>query len=312
MKEKFLIYQKENEEPKYFRYSFKNKDPFYKLNIVERLFLKWAYSIIYLNSKTKITVDDLGNFDSNLSCESFYQKLKDKWNIQKNKSKCPLLLTSIKVNLWTLILSICCSSISLALNICSIYLFRSYIGLFKKKELTLPIINSPNSEFKDYEVLTNLDFHSLRGDNSSSLGISPLVSAERPKMNVSSIKPNQKSVKEEGTTPDSKLSIDESKIINNITSKKLYNKDYLIRSKIPKNIKSNTSLTSIERIFRDEDELPVAGSLSSQIDLALSESEYLICLCSPRYLESQWCMMEIETFIEKFGKDKKYWRRKRL
>lgn len=74
--------------------------------------------------------------------------------------------------------------------------------------------------------------------------------------------------------------------------------------KIPKNIKSNTSLTSIERIFRDEDELPVAGSLSSQIDLALSESEYLICLCSPRYLESQWCMMEIETFIEKFGKDK--------
>ncbi len=74
--------------------------------------------------------------------------------------------------------------------------------------------------------------------------------------------------------------------------------------KLPKNVKSNTSIDKIGRIFRDEDELPVASSLSDQIDYALRESEYLIALCSPRYLESKWCQTEIRTFIELYGRDK--------
>lgn len=74
--------------------------------------------------------------------------------------------------------------------------------------------------------------------------------------------------------------------------------------KLPKNIQSTTNITKIDRIFRDEDELPVATNLSDQIEYALKESEYLICLCSPRYLESKWCMKEIETFIGLYGREK--------
>jgi len=53
----------------------------------------------------------------------------------------------------------------------------------------------------------------------------------------------------------------------------------------------------IKRIFRDRDELPLAGNLSDPITEALASSEYLIVICSPRILESIWCQKEIETFI---------------
>lgn len=57
----------------------------------------------------------------------------------------------------------------------------------------------------------------------------------------------------------------------------------------------------IKRIFRDRDELPLAGNLSDPITEALASSEYLIVICSPRILESIWCQKEIETFIEMRG-----------
>ncbi len=57
----------------------------------------------------------------------------------------------------------------------------------------------------------------------------------------------------------------------------------------------------IRRIFRDRDELPLAGNLSDPITEALASSEYLIVICSPRILESIWCQKEIETFIEMRG-----------
>lgn len=60
---------------------------------------------------------------------------------------------------------------------------------------------------------------------------------------------------------------------------------------------------SIRRIFRDRDELPLAGNLSEPIMEALSASENLIVICSPRILESQWCRREIETFISLRGMD---------
>ena len=58
---------------------------------------------------------------------------------------------------------------------------------------------------------------------------------------------------------------------------------------------------SIRRIFRDRDELPLAGNLSEPIMEALSSSEHLIVICSPRILESEWCKREIETFISLRG-----------
>ena len=53
--------------------------------------------------------------------------------------------------------------------------------------------------------------------------------------------------------------------------------------------------------FRDEDELPTSSNLSAGIDEALAESRYLICILSPAYLESRWCMQEIYQFKAMHG-----------
>ena len=53
----------------------------------------------------------------------------------------------------------------------------------------------------------------------------------------------------------------------------------------------------IERVFRDEAELPLSGNLSDPITAALANSDYLIVICTPRLRESQWCLKEIETFV---------------
>lgn len=60
----------------------------------------------------------------------------------------------------------------------------------------------------------------------------------------------------------------------------------------------------IERVFRDRDELPLASSLADPIVKALSQSEFLIVICSPRLRESLWCKKEIDTFIKLHGHDK--------
>jgi WD40 repeat protein len=49
-------------------------------------------------------------------------------------------------------------------------------------------------------------------------------------------------------------------------------------------------------IFRDREELPVSADLSSNITEALSESRYLIVVCSPRSAKSRWVGEEIKTF----------------
>lgn len=75
--------------------------------------------------------------------------------------------------------------------------------------------------------------------------------------------------------------------------------------KFPENV--NVTLgnghTKIERVFRDEEELPIASNLEDAIVTALRHSEWLIVICSPRLIESQWCRLEIKTFIEMHGRD---------
>ena len=70
--------------------------------------------------------------------------------------------------------------------------------------------------------------------------------------------------------------------------------------KIPKAVQKlvKTDKTKIERVFRDEDELPLSEDLSEPIDIALSNSEFLIVICTPRLSQSRWCLREIETFIK--------------
>ena len=55
--------------------------------------------------------------------------------------------------------------------------------------------------------------------------------------------------------------------------------------------------TKIERVFRDEAELPLSNNLSDPITEALGNSEFLIVICTPRLKESLWCKKEIETFV---------------
>ena len=58
------------------------------------------------------------------------------------------------------------------------------------------------------------------------------------------------------------------------------------------------------KVFRDQEELPLSSDLGKDIETALDNSEWLICICSPRYLESRWCMRELEYFIEHHGRDR--------
>lgn len=55
----------------------------------------------------------------------------------------------------------------------------------------------------------------------------------------------------------------------------------------------------INRVFRDEDELPLSDNLSDPIDNALSHTDFLIVICTPRLSASRWCLREIETFLQK-------------
>ena len=58
------------------------------------------------------------------------------------------------------------------------------------------------------------------------------------------------------------------------------------------------------KVFRDQEELPLSSDLGRDIEAALDNSDWLICICSPRYLESRWCQRELEYFIEHKGRDR--------
>jgi WD40 repeat protein len=58
------------------------------------------------------------------------------------------------------------------------------------------------------------------------------------------------------------------------------------------------------KVFRDQEELPLSADLGHDIETALDNSEWLICICSPRYLESRWCLREVEYFIEHKSRDR--------
>ena len=59
-----------------------------------------------------------------------------------------------------------------------------------------------------------------------------------------------------------------------------------------------------KKLFRDEEELPTSSNLGDDIHSALSESEYLIVICSPRFPVSKWCRKEIEFFVADGRKDR--------
>lgn len=74
--------------------------------------------------------------------------------------------------------------------------------------------------------------------------------------------------------------------------------------KIPKRVQEISGKKKIERVFRDREELPLSANLAMGICEALEHSEYLIVICSPRSVKSEWVQREIETFLLTHGKDK--------
>ncbi len=73
--------------------------------------------------------------------------------------------------------------------------------------------------------------------------------------------------------------------------------------KIPRGITKKTGKKRIERVFRDQEELPIGSDLGDNIRTALEQSEYLIVVCSPRTPESYWVQKEIDTFISLHGRE---------
>jgi len=54
----------------------------------------------------------------------------------------------------------------------------------------------------------------------------------------------------------------------------------------------------IERVFRDEEELPASADLNKEIAQALEESRFLVVVCSPRTPKSEWVNGEVARFRE--------------
>ncbi len=73
---------------------------------------------------------------------------------------------------------------------------------------------------------------------------------------------------------------------------------------IPGALKKSLGISRMGRVFRDQDELPLSVDLGDDIHHALENSEWLICVCSPRYLQSRWCMEELDYFISLGRRDR--------
>lgn len=73
--------------------------------------------------------------------------------------------------------------------------------------------------------------------------------------------------------------------------------------KVPRTVRKKTGINRIQRVFRDQEELPIGSDLGDNIVGALRESEYLIVICSPRTKESYWVQKEIDTFIRMHGRE---------
>lgn len=67
---------------------------------------------------------------------------------------------------------------------------------------------------------------------------------------------------------------------------------------IPAEYQSSGAQKHFKKVFRDSDELSMDKDLTTGIDYALEQSEYLIVILSPQYKESQWCLHEIEEFLK--------------
>ena len=72
---------------------------------------------------------------------------------------------------------------------------------------------------------------------------------------------------------------------------------------IPKELREKYGAKKFGHVFRDEDELPTAASLTDSIYYALDHSKFLIVICTPDLPKSQWCEAEIKYFLKTHDRD---------
>lgn len=73
--------------------------------------------------------------------------------------------------------------------------------------------------------------------------------------------------------------------------------------RVPKRLVEERGLAPrLQKVFRDEEELRAAPTLSREIERALQQSRFLIVICSPRTPSSPWVNAEVEYF-RRLGRD---------
>lgn len=74
-----------------------------------------------------------------------------------------------------------------------------------------------------------------------------------------------------------------------------------VKDRLIDNLKTILGVSSVN-VFLDKDVMPSSGILKDKIKCALSVSEYLVVFLSQGYLDSEWCMVELDEFRKKYGR----------
>ena len=121
------------------KYGYLRKDPIDEGNCISNFFIWWAYKIIKLSTLINIKSKHLGEFSPNHRSEAYFKEIEYFWEKKQYKTfkRCPLLLTSIRINICSIIFIIFCTLITSFLNILSLYYFHLLILVFSdNKKIT--------------------------------------------------------------------------------------------------------------------------------------------------------------------------------
>ena len=114
------------------KYGFVSQDPIDQGNCFSNFFIYWAYRIVKLSNLVNIESSHLGKFNKDHSSASYFRNLMIFWQRKgyKKIKKCPLLWTSLRINLCQLIFAFFLALISSFFSIANLYLFRLFINIF--------------------------------------------------------------------------------------------------------------------------------------------------------------------------------------
>ena len=125
------------------KYGFVDKDPINEGNFLSNFFIHWAFRIIRLSNLINIKAKHLGNLSHERSSKKYLKDIYFNWENRNYKSTfyCPLLWTSIRTNIKSILIITICTILYTILNVISLYYFRIFIKIFSK--------NISNEEWKN-------------------------------------------------------------------------------------------------------------------------------------------------------------------